>query len=191
MDRPQKVKPALRLLEEAIERAPGQEVPVQQTSGIHRPLKRYVAVDAEFRKVYLQSSEEETTDGQAVGDEPPPQQGEEETTDGRAFGDEPTPQQSSPTLPLWDEEPTMVDDSRETAGQGLQDRYTIVKASPTEEELGEDLCSVLTVAVDRHLVFSFYLLDMLKNAENTTVDEVYSTWHNHIPSCCANIFGEH
>lgn len=36
----------------------------------------------------------------------------------------------------------------------------------------ESLCSVLTIAVDRHLVFSFYILHMLQRVEATTVDEV-------------------
>lgn len=39
----------------------------------------------------------------------------------------------------------------------------------------EGLCTVLTIAVDRHLVFSFYLLHMLQNADETTVREVSST----------------
>lgn len=38
----------------------------------------------------------------------------------------------------------------------------------------EGLCTVLTIAVDRHLVFSFYLLHMLQNADERTVREVRS-----------------
>ena len=36
----------------------------------------------------------------------------------------------------------------------------------------EELCTVLTVAVDRHLVLSFYLLDMLQHADESTAPEV-------------------
>lgn len=40
------------------------------------------------------------------------------------------------------------------------------------EDPDQGFCSVLTIAVDRQLVFSFYLLHMLQNADETTVDEV-------------------
>lgn len=56
----------------------------------------------------------------------------------------------------------------ESAGQ---DETTIRQIIAGREE---GLCTVLTIAVDRHLVFSFYLLHMLQNADETTVREVRS-----------------
>ncbi|KAI9715133.1 MAG: hypothetical protein M1812_006112 [Candelaria pacifica] len=36
----------------------------------------------------------------------------------------------------------------------------------------EHLCSVLTIAIDRHAIFNFHILDMLENATSTTVSNV-------------------
>lgn len=108
------IMPALTLLDDALKRAPGQEVPVSQGSGQSRPLKRYVALDAEFKKVYL--DEEKLADIEKIPE---------------------------------------------------KDKKKHMMASNPE-----DLCSVLTVAVDRHLVFSFYLLDMLQNPTRNTVNQV-------------------
>ncbi|KAI9711417.1 MAG: hypothetical protein M1812_007162 [Candelaria pacifica] len=53
-------------------------------------------------------------------------------------------------------------------------------SSKTEEDFEElvrgnleNLCSVLTIAVDRHVVFSFHVLHMLQNATKDTVDHLY------------------
>lgn len=115
---PSQIRPALRLLEEALKRAPGQEVSVSQGSGQSRPLKRYVALDAEFKNMYLEK--------EALS------------------------------------EIAMLSSSR--------DRAQMIASNP------EELCSILTVAVDRHLVFSFYLLDMLQNPTDITVEEVCCTF---------------
>lgn len=48
------------------------------------------------------------------------------------------------------------------------------RARLMKSDLGEELCTVLTIAVDRHLVLSFYLLDMLQHPGSTTVSEVSS-----------------
>lgn len=114
---PTQIRPALRLLDEALKRAPGQELPLSQGSGKTRPLKRYVALDAEFKDVDLEK---------------------------KAL-----------------EEIEKLEDCLETDE---------IKASNPEP-----LCSILTVAVDRQLVFSFYLLDMLQNPTEITVEEVCYT----------------
>lgn len=107
---PNQIQPALRLLNEALEIAPAQEIPVnpQVPIGVggKRSLRRYVAIDAEFA---LKSGE---------------------------------------------------------IGDALGDRWELGSSNP------ENLCSVLTVAVDRHLVFSFYLLHMLENPTEQTVPQV-------------------
>lgn len=104
----------MRLLDETIRRAPGQEVAVSQGSCKTRPLKRYIALDAEFKKV-------------------------------------------KSTEPLEE-----IEDASDRAERDAGDP--------------EDLCSILTVAVDRQLVFSFYLLDMLEHPTETTVEEVRSVF---------------
>lgn len=104
----------MRLLDEALKRAPGQELPLSQGSGKTRPLKRYVALDAEFKEVCLENKALEEI---------------------------------------------------EKLGN-CSDRDERMASSP------EYLCSILTVAVDRQLVFSFYLLDMLQNPTEITVEEV-------------------
>lgn len=107
---PSEIQPALRLLTEALERAPAQEIPVihKLDAGRKRPLCRYVGIDAEF-----------------------------------AYR-------------------TATIDYSNTEG--------------SEEELRngerEHLCSVLTIAVDRHLVFSFYVLHILENPTEETVSKV-------------------
>lgn len=110
---PTQIRPALRLLDEALKRAPGQELPLSQGSGKTRPLKRYVALDAEFKEVYLEKKALEEIE---LGN--------------------------------------------------FSDRDERIASNP------EHLCSILTVAVDRQLVFSFYLLDMLQNPTEITVEEV-------------------
>lgn len=104
----------MKLLDDALIRAPGQELPVLQGSSQARPLKRYVALDAEFNQVFLGRKE-------------------------------------------YDEMARLTDSEVKTK---------MMAGNP------EDLCSILTVAVDRHLVFSFYLLDMLQNPTENTVEEV-------------------
>lgn len=106
----------MKLLDDALIRAPGQELPVLQGSSQARPLKRYVAVDAEFNKVFLGRKE-------------------------------------------YDDMARLTDPEVKTK---------MISSNP------EELCSILTVAVDRHLVFSFYLLDMLQNPTENTVEEVRS-----------------
>lgn len=107
---PAQICPALRLLNEALEIAPAQEIPVNSELAIgvtgKRALRRYVAIDAEFV----------TRDGE-IGD---------------------------------------------AAG----DKFEL------EMSRGENLCSILTVAVDRHLVFSFYIMHMLENPTEQTVPQV-------------------
>lgn len=112
---PSQIRPALKLLEEALERSPGQEVPLSPDYP-HKncALKRYVALDAEFKHVKLKPEYLKTElSYAAVGDH-------ERIRNGRK----------------------------------------------------EKLVSVLTLAVDRQLVFSFYLLDMLQNPSTETVKEV-------------------
>lgn len=124
---PTQIRSALRLLEEALKRAPGQEGPVSQGSCQTRPLKRYIALDAEFKKVYLEK--------EAL------------------------------------EEIEQLEDS--------VDRSERMASNP------EHLCSILTVAVDRQLVFSFYLLDMLENPTEITVEEVRCVFLGNIVSQCS------
>ena len=115
--KPQEIRAALSLIDEALKRAPAQELPVAyQDAGNFRPLRRYIGIDAEFSPIVL--------------------------------SDELVQQESE--------------------GKDKQIAYQI--------DLGkrEELCTVLTIAVDRHLVFSFYILHMLQNAEDTTVEEVRS-----------------
>lgn len=46
------IEPALTLLDEALRRAPGQQIPIcQRYSRTYRPLKWYIAIDAEFKYV--------------------------------------------------------------------------------------------------------------------------------------------
>ena len=116
---PDQIQPALRLLSEALQRAPAQEIPVNPKlpigAGGKRALRRYVGIDAEF-------FEKECEIGGAPG----------------------------------------------------------TKAE-LEMSRKEHLCSVLTVAVDRHLVFSFYILHMLENPTKQTVPQVrYQQLHLYI-----------
>lgn len=47
------IEPVLNLLEKALERVPGQEIPIyQQESGKPQRMKRHIAVDAEFKAVW-------------------------------------------------------------------------------------------------------------------------------------------
>lgn len=113
MKKPFQIPQALTLMDEALKRAPGQEIPLSQRQK-HFPLKRYLAVDAEFKEV------------------------------------------------------TVVENSgiKRCDSEAVQGREKI------SLEVKEHLCSVLTIAVDRHLVFSFYLLDMLQNPDADTVSNV-------------------
>lgn len=121
---PIQIRPALKLLDEALKRAPGQEMPTPQGSCQARPLKRYVALDAEFKKVYLEKDALEKI---------------------KKLGDR-------------------------------REKSQMMASNP------EELCSILTVAVDRQLVFSFYLLDMLENPTEITVKEVSRVFlSNNIP----------
>lgn len=100
-------------MDEALKRAPGQEIPLSYRDN-SSSLKRYVSADAEFKEIALNESI-------------------------------------------------------------IRDRYK--SATPKELEMmlngaKEPLCSVLTIAVDRQLVFSFYLLDMLQNPDADTVSSV-------------------
>lgn len=125
---PDQIQPALRLLSEALERAPAQEIPVNPElpigAGGRRSLRRYVGIDAEF----VQRRGE-------IGDLP-----------------------------------------------GAR--------SELESSNPESLCSVLTVAVDRHLVFSFYIMHMLDNPTEQTVPQVrYQPAHvSHIQPTNVNSF---
>lgn len=114
---PDQIQPALELMDEALKRAPGQEIPVssQHYSDPCRVLKRYVAIDAEFKKVTLDDAGIKTQ-----------------------FGDQ------------------------------RSHEFDI----KIERGRGEELCTVLTVAIDRQLVFSFYLLHMLENPKAETVSQV-------------------
>lgn len=115
--KPDQIRAALDLMDEALKRAPAQELPVSyQDAGNFRPLKRYIGIDAEFTPIRL--SDEEL--------------------------------------------------GQETVGK---DAITARQLVGGREE---GLCTVLTIAVDRHLVFSFYILHMLQNLEATTVREVGS-----------------
>lgn len=109
---PDEILPALRLLSEALKRAPAQEIPVNPRrpigAGGKRSLRRYVGIDAEFVQ------------------------------------------------------------KRGEIGDAQGDRSELEAGNP------ELLCSVLTVAVDRHLIFSFYLLHMLENPTVQTVPQVRS-----------------
>lgn len=113
--RPEQIRNALIILDEALLRAPGQEVQMHQhRSGTYRSLKRYVAIDSEFKPISL-------------------------TSDQRR---------------------------RVLANRNEQDQAKILRGDE------EEICTVLTVAVDRHFVVSFYILDMLEHADATTATEV-------------------
>lgn len=113
MKKSSQIIPALKLMDEALRRAPGQEIPLSQRQK-HTPMKRYIAVDAEFKEVTIDENSALKKHGQTTNE------------------------------------------TRAHLRAGLK----------------EQLCSVLTIAVDRHLVFSFYLLDMLQNPESDTVANV-------------------
>lgn len=114
---PQQIRSALDLMDEALKRAPAQELPVAyQDAGNLRPLKRYIGVDAEFSAVQLS------------------------------------------------------DELLEQEINGKDSRCV----RQIENGVYEGLCTVLTIAADRHLAFSFYILHMLQNAEASTVQEVRS-----------------
>ena len=108
--KPDEIQPALKLLGEALERAPAQEISVNPKlpigSGGKRALRRYVGIDAEFVQRHSE-----------IGD-----------------------------------------------AQGNKIELEMATTEP--------LCSVLTVAVDRHLVFSFYIMHMLDNPTENTVSQV-------------------
>ncbi len=113
---PSQINLAIEIIEKALERAPAQEARAsQKIQGLHRPLQRYVSLDAEFK--WVQLNDEDLN---------------------RELGK------------------TSVEERREEIRKGSR----------------EQLCSVLTIAVDRHAVFSFYLLHMLENAVKNTVKNV-------------------
>ena len=111
--KPTEILPALTLMDEALKRAPGQEIPLSYRDN-NSSLKRYVSADAEFKEIALNESI-------------------------------------------------------------IRDRYKPATSQELEMMLNgakEPLCSVLTIAVDRQLVFSFYLLDMLQNPDADNVSHV-------------------
>ena len=117
MSHPDDIQGAIDLLERALERAPAQELPNFRRGETHTDvLKRYVGVDAEFKKVNIED---------------------------KVF-------------------------ERLTHKKSEEYRKSV------EEGRIEELCSVLTIAVDRHLVFSFYILSMLQDemANEHTVEKV-------------------
>ena len=108
VSQPRHICEALSLLDEALRRAPAQELSKGRMDGANlRKTKRYIAVDAEFKRLRL-------------------------------------------------------DDER--LAQAKHGR-----SSEEQECIGnsqdEELCSVLTVAVNRHVVFSFYVLAMLQDRD--------------------------
>ncbi|KAI9700876.1 MAG: hypothetical protein M1836_002246 [Candelina mexicana] len=106
---PQEIRPALDLLDQALRRAPGQETAMSHrlSNGNYGPLRRYLAIDAEFLALELP--------------------------------------------PDFDYKATAGDDWELQNGQR------------------EHLCGILTIAVDRHFVVSFYVLHMLQTAGEDTV----------------------
>lgn len=117
MSASEQVEPALKLLNDALDRAPAQETRVWRRNGRSiKSLKRYVGIDAEFYH-FSQADSNDRRNAQ--------------------FGSE---------------------------------RFEEILRGKTES-----LCSVLTIAVDRHVVFSFHVLHMLQHATKHTADHV--SWY--------------
>ncbi|KAI9700877.1 MAG: hypothetical protein M1836_002247 [Candelina mexicana] len=113
---PEKISVAIRMIDEALKRAPAQEMrTAHKAGGRHRPLRRFVSVDAEFKRVRLT------------------------------------------------EEDLNLELDR---ANNEREREEIRAGNP------EHLCSTLTIAIDRHAVFNFHILNMLENATSTTVQYV-------------------
>ena len=169
MNRPAQIEPALELLDEALERAPSQNVlMLQRSSGQYLTLKPSFTVDVEFWEVdrngKLRESNGKNFSSQGEGG--PPRRSERlgrlkknlglnsEENEGKA--------ESKPELKPWS--------GKELGPPVFVDPRTL----PAHVAEKENLCTVLTIAVDRHLVFSFFILDMLQKADSdpTTVPKV-------------------
>ncbi len=161
VNRPAQLEPALELLDEALERAPSQNVPMlQRSSGQYLTLKPYLTVDAKFWEVdrngKLRESNSKTFSSQMGGS--PPRRSERlgrlrknlglnsEEDEGEA--------ESKPELELQS--------GKELGPPVFVDPRTL----PAHVAEKENFCTVLTIVVDRHLVFSFFILDMLQKADS-------------------------
>lgn len=150
VNRPAQIEPALELLDEALERAPSQNVlMLQRSSGQYLTLKPSFTVDVEFWEVdrngKLRESNGKTFSSQMEGS--PPRRSERlgrlrknlglnsEEDEGEA--------ESKPELKPWS--------GNELGPPVFVDPRTL----PAHVAEKENLCTVLTIAVDRHLVFSF------------------------------------
>jgi len=160
VNRPAQIEPALKLLDEALERAPSQNVPMlQRSSGHYLSLKPYFTVDAEFWEVDRNGKLREPNGRSfsSQGEGSPPRRSQRLGRLRRNLGlnsEDEGEAESKPEL----EPPVYVDN----------------RTLPTQVAEKENICTVLTIAVDRHLVFSFFILDMLQKADSdpTTVPEV-------------------
>ena len=291
---PSQIESALTLLDEALRRAPGQQIPrCQRYSGTYRPLKRYIAIDAEFKYVkrvkgaFEEGSSELIRRGESSepiealkGQNEPEQEGmgidlrehgqteslagannDEEVVKGQSYNmqidgpDGITINQRHSSIAKRNEVldvgketdvDKVIDEKKDVSYEGYENHsdscqgaeaevddywsqqvhgkdfqgdrcqgsethfdwdnsessgidWALQNGNQAEEEpngalsdqkneqknssrrarlmksdLGEELCTVLTIAVDRHLVLSFYLLDMLQHPGLTTVSKVSS-----------------
>lgn len=169
VNRPAQIEPALQLLEEALERAPSQNGPMlQRSSGQYWTSKPYFTVDAEFWEVdrngKLREPNGKTSSSQREGSTLRRSGRLEKLRENLGLNsqEEKGEAESEPELKPWSGE--------ELGPSELVDPRTL----PAHVAEKENLCTVLTIAVDRHLVFSFFILDMLQKADSdpTTVPKV-------------------
>lgn len=157
---PAQIESALELLDEALERAPSQNLPMlQRSSGQYLTVKPYFTVDAEFWEVdrngKLREPSGKKPSSQPEGSSPRRSENLERLRKNLDLNSEEEigEAQSKPELkPCSGEElgpPVFVDPRK----------------LPAHDAEVENLCTVLTIAVDRHLVFSFFILDMLQKAD--------------------------
>ena len=161
---------ALDLLEKALESAPSQEleVAVMAEEG-HKRLKRYVGIDAEFTSRHVTTEQLLDEYEQRFNIRLNLHVREHFWSKSRCLENEILAQEE----PLRSYQGSNEDESLKDPPKDIY-RWM---AEASNERI-ESLCSVLVITVDRHVVFSFYILDMLENAQPTTVPAVSAPVNN-------------
>jgi len=169
VNRPAQIEPALKLLDDALARAPSQNVPMlQRSSGQYLTVKPYFTVDAEFWEVNrngkLREPNGRNFSSQREGSHPRRSKRLSKLRESLGLNSEEDEGEA-------ESKPGFEPQSGEELGPPV---LVDPRTSPAHVAEVENLCTVLTIAVDRHLVFSFFVLDMLQKADSdpTTVSKV-------------------
>jgi len=144
---------------------------LQRSSGHYLSLKPYFTVDAEFWEVDRNGKLREPNGRSfsSQGEGSPPRRSQRLGRLRRNLGLNSEDEGEAENKP--ESEPCLADSGKPELEPPV---YVDNRTLPTQVAEKENICTVLTIAVDRHLVFSFFILDMLQKADSdpTTVPEV-------------------